>query len=111
MSRSREPVCESGAVPTGSAKSKMAKTPLRLNEIVDGDALRESLTGLTSQANGNGSSQGVRAQVLQLLKSTIAEGHSRAEQMLMQDGSGSLCAARISHLMDEVIRRLYDFAS
>ena len=28
----------------------------------------------------------------------------------MEDGGGSACAARLSHLMDEIIRALYDFA-
>jgi len=29
--------------------------------------------------------------------------------MLREDGSGTLCAKRLSHLMDEIIRALYDF--
>ncbi|RVB22530.1 [protein-PII] uridylyltransferase, partial [Mesorhizobium sp. M7A.F.Ca.CA.002.10.1.1] len=33
-----------------------------------------------------------------------------AERMLRDDGGGSACAARLSHLMDEIIRALYDFA-
>ena len=30
--------------------------------------------------------------------------------MLIEDGGGTACAARLSHLMDEIIRALYDFA-
>ena len=29
----------------------------------------------------------------------------------MEDGGGTACAARLSHLMDEIIRALYDFAA
>ena len=29
----------------------------------------------------------------------------------MDDGGGTACASRLSHLMDEVIRALYDFAT
>ncbi|RUY00390.1 [protein-PII] uridylyltransferase, partial [Mesorhizobium sp. M7A.F.Ca.CA.004.04.1.1] len=47
---------------------------------------------------------------LQLLKGRLAEGRAIAERMLMDDGGGSACAARLSHLMDEIIRALYDFA-
>ena len=32
-------------------------------------------------------------------------------RMLMEDGGGTACAARLSHLMDEIIRALYDFAA
>jgi [protein-PII] uridylyltransferase len=89
----------------------MAKTPLRLDEIIDGERLREQLTELTAASNGDGSSPEIRAQLVQLLKATLAEGHRTAERMLMEDGGGAACAARLSHLMDEVIRRLHDFAS
>src|SRR5690606_20662864 len=43
-------------------------------------------------------------------KERIAEGRQRAEKMLRADGGGTACATRISHLMDEAIRCLYDFA-
>ena len=32
-------------------------------------------------------------------------------RMLMEDGGGTACAPRLSHLMDEIIRALYDFAA
>ncbi|RUZ83007.1 [protein-PII] uridylyltransferase, partial [Mesorhizobium sp. M7A.F.Ca.CA.001.14.1.1] len=48
--------------------------------------------------------------VLQLLKGRLADGRAIAERMLRDDGGGSACAARLSHLMDEIIRALYDFA-
>jgi [protein-PII] uridylyltransferase len=88
----------------------MAKIPLKLEEMVDGEALRRALTALTAETGGDGSSPAVRGKVLQLLKETSAEGRAVAERMLMEDGGGTACAARISHLMDEIIRALYDFA-
>ncbi|RUZ69038.1 [protein-PII] uridylyltransferase, partial [Mesorhizobium sp. M7A.F.Ca.US.007.01.1.1] len=58
----------------------------------------------------DGSGQAARNGVLQLLKGRLADGRAIAERMLRDDGGGSACAARLSHLMDEIIRALYDFA-
>lgn len=89
----------------------MAKIPLRLDELIDRAALRGDLAALTAASGGNGSSPAVRMQVLQLLKDRLAAGRRQAEAMLRQDGGGRACAARLSHLMDEIIRALYDFAA
>ena len=89
----------------------MAKIPLKLDELIDGDALRRELTALTEKSGGDGSSAETRAAVLQILKDRIAAGRKIAEEMLMQDGGGIACAERLSHLMDEIIRALYDFAA
>ncbi|MDP3898435.1 MAG: nucleotidyltransferase domain-containing protein, partial [Mesorhizobium sp.] len=89
----------------------MAKIPLKLDQMIDGDALRHALTALTTASHGDGSGAKVRVTALALLKASIAEGRAVAETMLMQDGSGSACAARLSYLMDEIIRALYDFAT
>jgi [protein-PII] uridylyltransferase len=88
----------------------MAKIPLKLDELVDGAALRSDLTALTVKSDGDGSSVAARATVLQMLKDRIAAGRGAAEKMLMEDGGGTACAERLSHLMDEIIRALYDFA-
>ncbi len=87
----------------------MAKIPLRLEELIDGQALRAALSGLTAGTAGDGSPLAVRAKVLPLLKETMASGRSKAEAMLAEDGGGTACAVRLSHLMDEIIRALYDF--
>jgi [protein-PII] uridylyltransferase len=89
----------------------MAKIPLKLERIVDGEALRRELTALTAATHGDGSGAKVRDKAVALFKRTIAEGRKTAETMLLQDGGGSACAERISHLMDEVIRALYEFAT
>ena len=89
----------------------MAKIPLKLEELIDGEALRRDLTALTAETGGDGSSLDVRGGVLQLLKERRASGRAVAERMLREDGGGTACAARLSHLMDEIIRALYDFAA
>ncbi|MER9751690.1 [protein-PII] uridylyltransferase [Mesorhizobium sp. M0140] len=88
----------------------MARISLKLDELIDGEALRREMTALTSATADDGSGQAARNGVLQLLKGRLAEGRAIAERMLMDDGGGSACAARLSHLMDEIIRALYDFA-
>ena len=89
----------------------MTKIPLKLDELIDGEALRRDLTALTRESAGDGSSAAIRAAVLQLLKERIANGKKIAETMLMEDGSGTACSLRLSHLMDEIICALYDFAA
>jgi len=89
----------------------MAKIPLKLDELIDGEALRREMTALTAETGGDGSASEIRAAVLQVLKGRLAEGRATAERMLMDDGGGTACAARLSHLMDELIRALYDFAA
>lgn len=88
----------------------MAKIPLKLDEMIDGDALRRDLTALTARTDGDGSGTEARSAVLQLLRDRLTAGRKHAEDLLMEDGGGTVCAVRLSHLMDEVIRALYDFA-
>ena len=75
--------------------------------MIDGTVLRGDLSALADSA---GSGADARAEVLQSLRKVLAEGRTRAETMLMEDGGGTACAARLSHLMDEIIRALHDFA-
>ncbi len=88
----------------------MAKLDLRLNELINAHELREKLTSLTKETDGNGADSKIRMQVLVLLKEASKSGRETAEAMLLNDGSGSACAMRISHLQDEIIRCIYDFA-
>ncbi|MGI9354940.1 MAG: nucleotidyltransferase domain-containing protein, partial [Rhizobiaceae bacterium] len=87
-----------------------AKTGLQLEKIIDADALRQELTDLTSESGGDGSDNKVRMVALSLLKEVSAAGTRTAEKLLLEDGSGTACAQRLSHLQDEIIRCLYDFA-
>lgn len=83
----------------------MAKVPLKLDEIIDGRALLDDMIALAGK-----DAAGARPALIRLLKERVAEARDRAEAMLMADGGGTACAARLSHLMDEVIRALYAFA-
>ncbi|MDN2565301.1 [protein-PII] uridylyltransferase [Aquibium sp. A9E412] len=87
----------------------MARVSLRLAEVIDGAALRAALAAMAEEAGG-GDKAAVRAAVLKRLKREIAEGRGRVEAMLMADGGGTACAARLSHLMDEIIRAVHGFA-
>jgi [protein-PII] uridylyltransferase len=89
----------------------MKKIPLKLDELIDGDRLREELTALTAATGGDGSGSAVRTAALQLFKQRLAHGRATAEAMLMEDGGGTACASRLSHVMDEIIRALCDFAT
>jgi len=88
----------------------MAKRNLRLEELIDSNALRIELSALTADSSGDGSSTKTRNQVLQLLKNASETGRENARQQLFKDGDGTACAWRISHVQDEIIRLIYDFA-
>ncbi|OLP53490.1 [protein-PII] uridylyltransferase [Rhizobium rhizosphaerae] len=51
-----------------------------------------------------------RQALMALLKEANLKGREVARRMLMEDGSGLACAARISRLQDELITVLHDFA-
>ncbi|UUP17942.1 [protein-PII] uridylyltransferase [Nitratireductor thuwali] len=86
----------------------MARIPLKLDQIIDGAKLREKLAAIGNE--GEATSAAARTKVMKLLKSTLAEGRAAAEAMLSEDGGGTACAIRLSHLMDEIVRALYAFA-
>lgn len=88
----------------------MSKVSLKLSEMIDSDQLRRDLTALTASTDGDGSSNEVRSEALKIFKAELARGRKLAEEKLAKDGSGTACAARISHHMDEIIRALHDFA-
>ena len=86
----------------------MARIPLKLDDVIDGAALRRKLDALVRKADLKPDEK--RQKALALFKQTLADGRRTAEKMLMEDGGGTACAMRLSHLMDEIIRALYDFA-
>ena len=88
----------------------MPKRNVDSESIINSDALRNELTALTTKHGKDGSSAKVRGQVLTLLKAASRNGRERAQEMLFEDGDGTACAWRISHLQDEIIRVIYDFA-
>ena len=88
----------------------MAKADLKFDGLIDSNKLRQELTALTANSDGNGSTSEIRKLALALLKKRSAESRAKIEQMLLHDGKGLLCAKRLCHLQDELIRCLYDFA-
>ena len=91
----------------------MAKIPLKLDELIDGEALRKklgALAGKTETRPPETRPGDTRAKALALFKQTLAAGRRTGERLLIDDGSGTACAMRLSHLMDEIIRALHDFA-
>ncbi|WP_062114679.1 [protein-PII] uridylyltransferase [Aureimonas sp. AU40] len=109
-----QPILSSRERPTRSAQARQvasSQTDLRAGEIVDGEALRAALKVLDTDETGTGANRAeARAEVLAILKRVNAEGRKAAERLLFEDGGGLLCAARISHLQDELIRAVHDFA-
>ena len=77
---------------------------LRIAEIVD-------VAQLTADVAAIGAARGdSRPALLQRLRQAKDEGRARAERMLFEDGSGLLCARRISVLQDILIRAISEFA-
>lgn len=86
----------------------MAKLPLKLDQVVDGASLWAALEAIAKTGKANTPDE--RSRVLKLFKTELADGRSQVEQMLVEDGGGTTCAMRLSHLMDELIRALHEFA-
>ena len=78
--------------------------------LIDANALRQRLTDLTKDSDGDGSDLKIRTRVLGELKNVMKAGRELAEERLNEDGGGILCAKRLSYLQDELIRVIYDFA-
>ncbi|HTV67970.1 MAG TPA: [protein-PII] uridylyltransferase [Rhizobiaceae bacterium] len=85
----------------------MARISLKLDEIIDPNALCGDLAAVAE--NGDASGPDAKAAVLQIVKGYLAEGRKAAEKLLMDDGGGTACAQRLCHLMDEIIGALFDF--
>ncbi len=78
--------------------------------LIDADALRVRLTALTQDHDGDGSDLKTRTSVLDELKSVVRTSREIVEKQLNDDGGGLKCASRLSHVQDELIRVIYDFA-
>lgn len=83
--------------------------PLRMDSLIDVDALRRQLFELVADGE-TGGSPAIRSQVLGILKAVKAETRSSVEALLRVEKSGSRCAERLSFVQDQIIRVIYDFA-
>jgi len=79
-------------------------------KIIDEAALEADLGALSKQAPDMQAAPLMRGQVLALIKHTLQQGREAAENMLLEDGRGRLCARRLSYLIDAIIRALISFA-
>ncbi|WP_052161880.1 [protein-PII] uridylyltransferase [Hoeflea sp. BAL378] len=88
---------------------KAAEDRLNLTQIVDPATLRATLDAIASTHGG--ASVQARQEVLAEVKRVNAQGRETARAMLFEDGGGTACAVRISHLQDVITAALYDYAS
>ncbi|MDP3523555.1 MAG: [protein-PII] uridylyltransferase [Hoeflea sp.] len=88
---------------------KPAEDRLNLTQIVDAAELRATLDAIA--ARHGGASTEARQQVLAEVKRVNALGRETARAMLFEDGGGTACAMRISHLQDVLTSAMYDYAS
>lgn len=87
---------------------KSAEDRLNLNQIVDPAELRKTLDAIASKHGG--ASIQARQEVLAEVKRVNAQGRETARTMLFEDGGGTACAVRISHLQDVITAALHDYA-
>ena len=80
----------------------------RADELIDVGGLAADLAGLA--AGRSGGERELRFVVAQRLKSALAEGRAKAEQLLLKDKHGRRCAERLCRMEDELVRLLFDFA-
>ena len=81
----------------------------RFSDLIDSDALRRQLSALCPDG-ADGGNPAVRTKVLAILKEVRLETRARVEALLLEDKHGLLCSQRLSHVQDELIRVIYDFA-
>ncbi|MEP3438990.1 MAG: [protein-PII] uridylyltransferase [Hoeflea sp.] len=86
-----------------------AEDRLDLNQIVDPAILRKALNAIAARLGG--ASTEARQAVLAEVKRVNSLGRETARTMLFDDGGGTACAVRISHLQDVITAALYDYAS
>ncbi|GAA6156091.1 [protein-PII] uridylyltransferase [Pyruvatibacter sp. HU-CL02332] len=88
-------------------KSVSAAVTLSPDKIVDGDALRVALTASFREHAGNDMEQ--RAAVLELLKTTMADGRAVIREALEAGMKGIKTAQCLCYLQDVIIQALYDY--
>ncbi|MER2606939.1 MAG: [protein-PII] uridylyltransferase [Siculibacillus sp.] len=79
------------------------------DELIDSVDLRRRLTALVGDGADGGNPQ-IRSKVLAILKEVRADTRAAVQKLLLEDKRGVLCAERLSHVQDELIRVVYDFA-
>ena len=78
-------------------------------ELIDLSAVKAGIDQLRKDYEGRETD--MRVEFAQHMKRALQEGRKRAEELLLEDGHGTACAERLSHLTDTIIRLVYDFAT
>lgn len=89
----------------------MSAHDLRLEEIINAEAFARKLHELADASDDSYTGSVTRRVILQAFKDALIRGRANAEAMLIKDGRGTLCARRLSYLMDTLIRALFEFAT
>jgi [protein-PII] uridylyltransferase len=76
--------------------------------VFDAKAIAADFAEIAEKHAGN--EREMRNAVAKRLKEALAKGSERAEQLLLKDRHGRLCAERLCAMQDEAIRLLFDFA-
>ena len=92
---------------TSTKKQESVAVTLAPDQIVDGEALRVALTASFREHAGNEMEQ--RAAVLDLLKTTMADGRAVIRDALEAGMKGIKTAENLSYLQDVIIQALYDY--
>jgi [protein-PII] uridylyltransferase len=104
---------DEGREATASRRHEERRLPMTASRmfegLIDSADLRRRLTALVADGADGGNPQ-IRSKVLAILKEARLESRSKIQMLLMEDRRGVLCAERISHVQDELIRVVYDFA-
>jgi len=85
------------------------KADLKLDRIVQPQRLAAALAEIAARTDP--AAPDARAEVLALMKQTLALGRAAAEALLAEDGGGTLCAMRLCALQDAIITALYDYSA
>jgi [protein-PII] uridylyltransferase len=91
---------------TPSAASPAVTRPS--SDLIDMRAIRADLEELAARHGGD--ERELRTALALRLKAALADGRTRAEQLLLKDRHGRRCAERICRLEDGIIGLLFDFA-
>src|SRR4029077_21204503 len=78
------------------------------NDLIDARVLTAELAKLSKEHAGN--ERELRAVLAQRLKTALADGRAKAEQLLLKDRHGRRCAERLCRMEDEIIGILFEFA-
>ncbi|WP_075216882.1 [protein-PII] uridylyltransferase [Mongoliimonas terrestris] len=90
----------------------MAKTH-DIDILIDEAGIRQEIAALCEEASGPRRDHRVsdpRPAILTVLKRVVQDGRDKARVLLTEDRHGLLCARRLSHMVDTLIRIIYDHA-